>query len=83
MAADEYMRTRRTGVGIWLVTMASLETANGHENTVVLVEVLVERRTCQNARKALRWTKVTSGTRSYLTRKLKAWLFHWLLYRPS
>jgi 1,2-phenylacetyl-CoA epoxidase PaaB subunit len=32
MAADEYMRTRRTRVGIWLVAMASLETANGREH---------------------------------------------------
>jgi 1,2-phenylacetyl-CoA epoxidase PaaB subunit len=39
MAADEYMRTRRTRVGIWLVAMASLETANGRENTVLLVLV--------------------------------------------
>jgi hypothetical protein len=40
MAADEYMRTRRTRVGIWLVVaMASLETANGRENTVLLVLV--------------------------------------------
>ena len=39
MAAGEYMRTRRTRVGIWLVAMASLETANGRENTVLLVLV--------------------------------------------
>jgi hypothetical protein len=78
MAAGEYMRTRRTRVGIWLVAMAaSNETANGREHGTTSTR---RKTRLPNARKAS-WTKVTYGTRSHLTRKLKP--FHGLLYKSS